>query len=78
MEAEALSLLVGAVLDQITLMDANYVMDEKLGSASYNISKMLKTGHTETVPFLIGKVRPLYLHCLSVEYSERKRVPERH
>uniref|UniRef100_A0A4W5M2R7 Phospholipase A2 n=1 Tax=Hucho hucho TaxID=62062 RepID=A0A4W5M2R7_9TELE len=41
---------------EITLMDANYVMDEKLGTASYNISKMLKTGQTETVPFLIGKV----------------------
>uniref|UniRef100_A0A8C7JRK4 Phospholipase A2 n=1 Tax=Oncorhynchus kisutch TaxID=8019 RepID=A0A8C7JRK4_ONCKI len=40
---------------EITLMDANYVMDEKLGTASYNISKMLKTGQTEMVPFLIGK-----------------------
>ncbi|XP_029542637.2 cytosolic phospholipase A2-like isoform X3 [Oncorhynchus nerka] len=46
---------------EITLMDANYVMDEKLGSASYNISKMLKTGHTETVPFLIGKATNVYL-----------------
>uniref|UniRef100_A0A674A266 Phospholipase A2 n=1 Tax=Salmo trutta TaxID=8032 RepID=A0A674A266_SALTR len=45
---------------EITLMDANYVMDEKLGTASYNISKMLKTGQTETVPFLIGKVSSLY------------------
>ncbi|CAB1323866.1 unnamed protein product, partial [Coregonus sp. 'balchen'] len=40
---------------EITLMDANYVMDEKLGTTSYNVSKMLKTGQTETVPFLIGK-----------------------
>nr|XP_029542637.1 cytosolic phospholipase A2-like isoform X3 [Oncorhynchus nerka] len=46
---------------EITLMDANYVIDEKLGSASYNISKMLKTGHTETVPFLIGKATNVYL-----------------
>uniref|UniRef100_A0A8C7DRE6 Phospholipase A2 n=1 Tax=Oncorhynchus kisutch TaxID=8019 RepID=A0A8C7DRE6_ONCKI len=46
---------------EITLMDANYVMDEKLGTASYNISKMLKTGHTETVPFLIGKATNVYL-----------------
>ncbi|CAB1332260.1 unnamed protein product, partial [Coregonus sp. 'balchen'] len=52
---------------EITLMDANYVMDETLGTASYNISKMLKTGQTETVPFLIGKVRLLYFHCLSVD-----------
>ncbi|XP_023854155.1 cytosolic phospholipase A2-like [Salvelinus sp. IW2-2015] len=46
---------------EITLMDANYVIDEKLGTASYNISKMLKTGHTETVPFLIGKATNVYL-----------------
>uniref|UniRef100_A0A8C7PC44 Phospholipase A2 n=1 Tax=Oncorhynchus mykiss TaxID=8022 RepID=A0A8C7PC44_ONCMY len=38
---------------EITLMDANYVMDEKLGTASYNISKMLKTGQTETVIFVL-------------------------
>uniref|UniRef100_A0AAR2J3Z1 Phospholipase A2 n=1 Tax=Pygocentrus nattereri TaxID=42514 RepID=A0AAR2J3Z1_PYGNA len=41
---------------ELTLMDANYVMDETLGSASYNISK-LKVGQTDLVPFLIGKVR---------------------
>uniref|UniRef100_A0AAZ3QPM6 Phospholipase A2 n=1 Tax=Oncorhynchus tshawytscha TaxID=74940 RepID=A0AAZ3QPM6_ONCTS len=46
---------------EITLMDANYVMDEKLGTASYNISKMLKTGQTEMVPFLIGKATNVYL-----------------
>ncbi|KAK6308716.1 hypothetical protein J4Q44_G00201790 [Coregonus suidteri] len=46
---------------EITLMDANYVMDETLGTASYNISKMLKTGQTETVPFLIGKATNVYL-----------------
>uniref|UniRef100_A0AAZ3QB43 Phospholipase A2 n=1 Tax=Oncorhynchus tshawytscha TaxID=74940 RepID=A0AAZ3QB43_ONCTS len=38
---------------EITLMDANYVMDEKLGTASYNISKMLKTGQTEMVIFVL-------------------------
>uniref|UniRef100_A0A6Q2WSQ8 Phospholipase A2 n=1 Tax=Esox lucius TaxID=8010 RepID=A0A6Q2WSQ8_ESOLU len=47
---------------EIILMDANYVMDEKLGTTSYNISKMLKTGQTVTVGFLIGKVRPLYFY----------------
>ncbi|KAJ7986244.1 hypothetical protein DPEC_G00337940 [Dallia pectoralis] len=46
---------------EITLMDANYVMDEKLGTASYNISTMLKTGQTETVGFLIGKATNVYL-----------------
>ncbi|KAK6313756.1 hypothetical protein J4Q44_G00152150 [Coregonus suidteri] len=46
---------------EITLMDANYVMDEKLGTTSYNVSKMLKTGQTETVPFLIGKATNVYL-----------------
>ncbi|XP_056133428.1 cytosolic phospholipase A2 [Lampris incognitus] len=40
---------------ELTLMDANYVMDETLGTASYDISK-LKVGQMETVPFLIGKV----------------------
>ncbi|XP_030626218.1 cytosolic phospholipase A2 isoform X2 [Chanos chanos] len=40
---------------ELTLMDANYVMDETLGTASYSISK-LKVGQTETIPFLIGKV----------------------
>lgn len=36
-------------------MDANYVMDETLGTVTYEISK-LKVGQTETVPFSIGKV----------------------
>lgn len=43
------------LLWQITLMDANYVMDETLGTVTYEISK-LKVGQTETVPFSIGKV----------------------
>jgi len=40
---------------QLTLMDANYVVDEKLGTASYDISK-LKVGQTVLESFLIGKV----------------------
>ncbi|XP_072536993.1 cytosolic phospholipase A2 [Salminus brasiliensis] len=50
---------------ELTLMDANYVMDETLGSASYNISK-LRVGQTESVPFLIGKATHVYLE-LSLE-----------
>uniref|UniRef100_A0AAR2JUX3 Phospholipase A2 n=1 Tax=Pygocentrus nattereri TaxID=42514 RepID=A0AAR2JUX3_PYGNA len=53
------------VLEVLTLMDANYVMDETLGSASYNISK-LKVGQTDLVPFLIGKATNVYLE-LSLE-----------
>lgn len=41
---------------QLTLMDANYVMDETLGTASYDITK-LRVGQTKMEPFLIGKVR---------------------
>lgn len=37
-------------------MDANYVMDETLGTASYEISK-LTVGETKTETFRIGKVR---------------------
>lgn len=40
---------------QITLMDANYVMDETLGTTSFEISK-LSLGQKKTEPFLIGKV----------------------
>uniref|UniRef100_A0A8C2IRI6 Phospholipase A2 n=1 Tax=Cyprinus carpio TaxID=7962 RepID=A0A8C2IRI6_CYPCA len=40
---------------KLTLMDANYVVDEMLGTASYDISK-LKVGQTVLVSFLIGKV----------------------
>ncbi|KAL6486020.1 hypothetical protein MHYP_G00054120 [Metynnis hypsauchen] len=50
---------------ELTLMDANYVMDETLGSTSYNISK-LKVGQTELVPFLIGKATNVHLE-LSLE-----------
>ncbi|KAM3875999.1 cytosolic phospholipase A2 [Diretmus argenteus] len=45
---------------ELTLMDANYVMDETLGTASYDISQ-LKVGHTETVPFVIGKGTKVHL-----------------
>lgn len=41
-------------------MDANYVVDEKLGTASYDISK-LKFGQKVLVSFLIGKVSYIYL-----------------
>uniref|UniRef100_A0AAY4CH91 Phospholipase A2 n=1 Tax=Denticeps clupeoides TaxID=299321 RepID=A0AAY4CH91_9TELE len=41
---------------ELTLMDSNYLMDETLGTASYDISK-IKVDQTETVAFLIGKVR---------------------
>lgn len=40
---------------QITLMDANYVMDETLGTASFEISN-LSLGQKKTQSFLIGKV----------------------
>ncbi len=36
-------------------MDANYVMDETLGTAKYSLSK-LKVGQTEHVTLSIGKV----------------------
>ncbi|XP_051730658.1 cytosolic phospholipase A2 isoform X3 [Ctenopharyngodon idella] len=50
---------------KLTLMDANYVVDEMLGTASYDISK-LKVGQTELVSFLIGKMTNVYLE-LSLE-----------
>ncbi|XP_012988747.2 cytosolic phospholipase A2 [Esox lucius] len=45
---------------QLTLMDANYVLDETLGTASYSISK-LNVGQSEVVSFLIGKSTKVYL-----------------
>ncbi|KAK7889301.1 hypothetical protein WMY93_024861 [Mugilogobius chulae] len=45
---------------EITLMDANYVMDETLGTASYELSK-LKIGETKTETFLIGKATKVHL-----------------
>uniref|UniRef100_A0A8C1V8N1 Phospholipase A2 n=1 Tax=Cyprinus carpio TaxID=7962 RepID=A0A8C1V8N1_CYPCA len=50
---------------KLTLMDANYVVDEMLGTASYDISK-LKVGQTILVSFLIGKMTNVYLE-LSLE-----------
>ena len=58
---------------QLTLMDANYVMDETLGSASLDIST-IQVGQTETQHFLIGKVGHhsviilFYLASLSLFY----------
>ena len=42
-------------------MDANYVMDETLGTASYEITK-LPVGQSKTEAFLIGKVRHLLIN----------------
>uniref|UniRef100_A0A3Q3WII9 Phospholipase A2 n=1 Tax=Mola mola TaxID=94237 RepID=A0A3Q3WII9_MOLML len=49
---------------EITLMDANYVMDETLGTTSYDITN-LSVGQKKTETFLIGKVRHA-THFLSV------------
>ena len=46
--------------NQLTLMDANYVMDETLGTASYDINNSIKVAHTEMVTFVIGEVRHLF------------------
>lgn len=45
----------GFCLFQITLMDANYVMDETLGATSFEISN-LSLGQKKTESFVIGKV----------------------
>ncbi|KAI2667485.1 Cytosolic phospholipase A2 [Labeo rohita] len=45
---------------EMTLMDANYVMDETLGTAKYSLSK-LKVGQTEHVTLPIGKTTKVYL-----------------
>ncbi|XP_054837968.1 cytosolic phospholipase A2 isoform X2 [Eublepharis macularius] len=50
---------------EITLMDANYVMDETLGSATFPVSS-LKIGEKKEVPFIINKVTEITLE-LSVE-----------
>ncbi|XP_051951832.1 cytosolic phospholipase A2 [Xyrauchen texanus] len=50
---------------KVTLMDANYVVDEMLGTVSYDISK-LKVGQTELASFLIGKATNVFLE-LSLE-----------
>uniref|UniRef100_A0A3Q3K5Y7 Phospholipase A2 n=2 Tax=Monopterus albus TaxID=43700 RepID=A0A3Q3K5Y7_MONAL len=48
---------------KLTLMDANYVMDETLGTASFDITK-LRMGQTKNETFLIGKVRDLILQTV--------------
>lgn len=40
---------------QITLMDANYIMDETLGTATFPISSM-KVGEKKEVPFIFNQV----------------------
>ncbi|KTG01839.1 hypothetical protein cypCar_00026926 [Cyprinus carpio] len=45
---------------EMTLMDANYVMDETLGTAKYSLSK-LKVGQTEHVTLSIGKTTKVFL-----------------
>nr|BAQ59082.1 cytosolic phospholipase A2 [Oryzias latipes] len=50
---------------ELTLMDANYVMDETLGTASFDISKF-EVGQTKMEMFLIGKATKVYLN-LSLE-----------
>ncbi|XP_017311651.1 cytosolic phospholipase A2 [Ictalurus punctatus] len=50
---------------EVTLMDANYVVDETLGMTSYSISK-LKVGEKELVSILIGKTTKVFLE-LSLE-----------
>ncbi|XP_048338418.1 cytosolic phospholipase A2 [Sphaerodactylus townsendi] len=45
---------------EITLMDANYVMDETVGSATFHISA-LKVGEKKEVPFIINKVTEIAL-----------------
>lgn len=48
-------------------MDANYVMDETLGTTSFDITK-LRVGQTKMETFSIGKVR-LLIPSQSLAYS---------
>ncbi|XP_030063405.1 cytosolic phospholipase A2 isoform X2 [Microcaecilia unicolor] len=45
---------------EITLMDANYVMDECLGTATFQISSM-KVGEKKEVSFILNKVTEMFL-----------------
>ncbi|XP_053325717.1 cytosolic phospholipase A2 [Spea bombifrons] len=45
---------------EITLMDANYVMDESLGTTQFDISSM-KTGEKKEVSFTFNKVTQVFL-----------------
>uniref|UniRef100_A0A8C4C8Q7 Phospholipase A2 n=1 Tax=Denticeps clupeoides TaxID=299321 RepID=A0A8C4C8Q7_9TELE len=58
---------------ELTLMDSNYLMDETLGTASYDISK-IKVDQTETVAFLIGKATKVHLQ-MSLEVCCRVSLP---
>uniref|UniRef100_A0A672T063 Phospholipase A2 n=1 Tax=Sinocyclocheilus grahami TaxID=75366 RepID=A0A672T063_SINGR len=51
---------------EMTLMDANYVMDETLGTAKYSLSK-LKVGETEHVTLSIGTERESFLCSASTD-----------
>ncbi|MGH0173027.1 UNVERIFIED_CONTAM: hypothetical protein FKN15_020669, partial [Acipenser sinensis] len=54
---------------EITLMDANYVMDETLGSTTFPIScETIRIGQTKEVPFLIGK-KAQHSSCLHIDIS---------
>ncbi|KAI5099149.1 LOW QUALITY PROTEIN: cytosolic phospholipase A2 [Silurus meridionalis] len=48
---------------EITLMDANYVMDETLGTATFSVNN-LKIGHLEMVTLSIGKTMKVHLELL--------------
>ncbi|XP_048833479.1 cytosolic phospholipase A2-like [Brienomyrus brachyistius] len=45
---------------EVTLMDANYVKDETLGTASFTVSD-IEVGQTRLIPLLIGKATKVYL-----------------
>ncbi|KAM9324532.1 cytosolic phospholipase A2 [Gastrophryne carolinensis] len=45
---------------EITLMDANYVMDETLGTTSFQISE-IKPGEKKDIPFIFNKVTKVFL-----------------
>uniref|UniRef100_A0A673I6N8 Phospholipase A2 n=1 Tax=Sinocyclocheilus rhinocerous TaxID=307959 RepID=A0A673I6N8_9TELE len=51
---------------EMTLMDANYVMDETLGTAKYSLSK-LKVGQTEHVTLSIGTESESFLCSASTD-----------
>lgn len=53
------------VVFKMTLMDANYVMDETLGTAKYSLTK-LKVGQTEKVTLTIGKVNHKLVNTLNL------------
>ncbi|XP_069794314.1 cytosolic phospholipase A2-like isoform X2 [Narcine bancroftii] len=57
---------------EITLMDANYVMDETLGTTSYNIGENIKVGRKKEYSFVFNNVTTVYLEmamevCSSVD-----------